>query len=281
MLIDTTDKRAVAVKNADARIYPASMTKVMTLLVGCENAKKDDTLLTVTDDMIKKYGQSYNIGEEGPSVATTWKAGYQVKIIDVLHLIIYESDTFACWLIAEHVAGSEEAFVKLMNNKAKSMGLNNTNFTNSTGLFNENHYTTCREMAAIMAAAMDNEKAKAVLTSYQLYSVDIHINGKVDEEASFSMWAAWYTSRLEAYRWGAAAAYFAGNGSDIKLIGGKTGYETIPTACFVTAATDTETGRNYVCVQVGRIDSNQEKINAETSTDDTRLMYQKYAVEKE
>ena len=70
-------------------------------------------------------------------------------------------------------------------------------------------------------------------------------------------------------------------GSDIKIISGKTGYEDIPTSCFVTAATDTETGRNYVCVQVGRIDSNQEKVTSKISTDDTRLMYQKYAIEKE
>ena len=95
------------------------------------------------------------------------------------------------------------------------------------------------------------------------------------------MWSGWYTGRLEKYRWGAAGAPWAGNGSDIKIISGKTGYEDIPTACFVTAATDTETGRNYVCVQVGRIDSNQGKIDSKISTDDTRLMYQKYAVEKE
>ena len=281
VLVDTTDGRVVAGKSMDTRIYPASMTKVMTLLLGCEYAKKDDALLTVTEEMVAKYGKSYNIGEEGPSTATTWKAGYQVKVIDVLHLIIYKSDTYACWLIAEHVAGSEENFVKLMNDKAKSLGLTNTNFTNSTGLFDTNHYTTCREMAAIMAAAMANEKAKTVLTSNHLYSVDIHMDKKKNEDASFAMWAAWYNSRLEKYPWGKAAPYYAGNGSDIKIIGGKTGYEDIPTSCFVTAATDTETGRNYVCVQVGRIDSNQEKVTSKISTDDTRLMYQKYAVEKE
>ena len=278
VLVDTTDGRVVAGKSMDTRIYPASMTKVMTLLLGCEYAKKDDTLLTITEEMVAKYNQPEN---KGASVAKTWKAGEQLKVIDVLNLIIYESDTYACWLIAEHVAGSEEAFVELMNKKAQSMGLTNTHFTNSTGLFNTNHYTTCREMAAIMAAAMANEKAKTVLTNSQQYMVEVYKNGKKDEDASIAVWSGWYTGRLEKYRWGIAGAPWAGNGSDIKIISGKTGYEDIPTSCFVTAATDTETGRNYVCVQVGRIDSNQEKVTSKISTDDTRLMYQKYAIEKE
>ena len=278
VLVDTTDGRVVAGKSMDTRIYPASMTKVMTLLLGCEYAKKDDALLTITEEMVAKYNQPEN---KGASVAKTWTAGEQLRVIDVLNLIIYESDTYACWLIAEHVAGSEEAFVELMNKKAQSMGLTNTHFTNSTGLFNTNHYTTCREMAAIMAAAMANEKAKTVLTNSQQYMVEVYKNGKKDEDASIAVWSGWYTGRLEKYRWGAAGAPWAGNGSDIKIISGKTGYEDIPTSCFVTAATDTETGRNYVCVQVGRIDSNQGKIDSKISTDDTRLMYQKYAVEKE
>ena len=278
VLVDTTDGRVVAGKSMDTRIYPASMTKVMTLLLGCEHAKKDDALLTITEEMVAKYNQPEN---KGASVAKTWAAGEQLRVIDVLNLIIYESDTYACWLIAEHVAGSEEAFVELMNKKAQSMGLTNTHFTNSTGLFNTNHYTTCREMAAIMAAAMANEKAKTVLTNSQQYMVEVYKNGKKDEDASIAVWSGWYTGRLEKYRWGAAGAPWAGNGSDIKIISGKTGYEDIPTSCFVTAATDTETGRNYVCVQVGRIDSNQEKVTSKISTDDTRLMYQKYAIEKE
>ncbi len=275
VLVDITNGALVAQKNADVKIYPASMTKVMTLLVACENAKDPGALLTVTPQMVEKYKLPQN---EGASLAFEWKEGNQVTVEDALHMVIYESDTYACWLLADYVAGSEEAFVAMMNAKAKSLGLGSTSFANCTGMYNANHYTTCREMAAIMAAAMSNPAATAVITKTSLYSVDLYENGKKTEN-KVDMWSGWYTGRLETYRWGAAAPYYAGNGSDIKIVAGKTGYEDIPTSCFVTSGTDTETGRKYVCVQVGRINESQDSINSKTSTDDIRLIYQKYAVE--
>ena len=123
--------------------------------MACENAKDPNALLTVTDEMVKKYNASYNASkEDGPSVAISWKSGYQVTMEDALHMIIYESDTYACWLVANSVAGSEEGFVALMNAKAKSLNIDTTtHFENVTGLYHDNHYTTCLDMAAIMAAA--------------------------------------------------------------------------------------------------------------------------------
>ncbi|MBQ8818313.1 MAG: D-alanyl-D-alanine carboxypeptidase [Clostridia bacterium] len=279
-LINVTDGKAVALKSANVKIYPASMTKVMTLLVACENAKDPNALLTVTDEMVKKYNASYNASkEDGPSVAISWKSGYQVTMEDALHMIIYESDTYACWLVANSVAGSEEGFVALMNAKAKSLNIDTTtHFENVTGLYHDNHYTTCLDMAAIMAAAMNNEAARSVLTNKEKYTVDIYVDGKATETAS--MYTAWYTSRLEAYRYPNTAPKYAGNGSDIELIGGKTGYETIPTNCYVTAGKNDVTGTLYVCVQVGRIDDKtQTAISAQTSTNDNRVIYQKYALD--
>ncbi len=277
VLIDITDGKAVAGKNADVKIYPASMTKVMTLLVACERAKDPAALLTVTKEMTDKYATSENTDA---SIAHPWKEGNQITVEDALHLVIYESDTYACWLLAEHIAGSEAAFVSLMNEKARAMGLTSTNFTNCTGLFNVDHYTTCREMAAIMAAVMNNPAAYEVITSTEQYFVDVYASGQKTEE-SVPMWAAWYTGRLEKYRWGKAAAYYAGNGSDIKIISGKTGYEDLPSYCFVTSAIDDVTGRKYVCVQVGRTTKDQTETSPKISTDDTRLIYQKYAKEAE
>lgn len=274
-LIDITDNRTVAGKNMDTKIYPASMTKVMTLLVACENAKDPNALLTVTEAMVQKYNKSEN---KGASVSFTWSIGDQVTVEDALHMVIYKSDTYACWLLADYVAGGEAEFVDLMNDKAGVLGLTSTNFTNCTGLYNENHYTTAREMSAIMAAVMNNETATAVITRTDMYTADIYQNG--EKNKTVSMWSDWYRGRLEEYKWGAAAAYYAGNGSDIKIVAGKTGWETVPTSCFVTSAYDDVTGRKYVCVQVGRIDKNQDSISPKISTDDTRLTYQKYAVEE-
>ena len=96
------------------------------------------------------------------------------------------------------------------------------------------------------------------------------------------MWSGWYTGRLEAYPYvsptsGKKAVKYAGNLSDIELIAGKTGYETIPMNCFVTAGKNDETGTLFVCVQVGRIQETDTGVNAKTSTDDTREIYQRYA----
>ena len=274
-LINVTSGNAVAMKNADVKIFPASMTKVMTLLVACENAKDPNALVTVTEEMVKKYQGSYKPSEEGPSIAFTWKQGYQVTVEDLLYLVIYESDTYACWLLSEYVAGSEAAFVDMMNKRAGELGLTSTQFKNSTGLFDEGHYTTCREMAAIMAAAINNETAKTVLGSKALYRVDIYVGG--EKVNTVGMYSNWYTGRLEKYQYENTNPKYAGNGSDIEIIGGKTGYETVPMNCYVTAGINDVTGTMYVCVQVGRISDDQPEISAKTSTDDNRLIYQKYA----
>ncbi len=280
ILIDITDGVAVAAKNADVRIYPASMTKIMTLLVACENAKNPNELLTVTEEMVAEYAKHCDgSSKEGPSVAFTWKAGNQVTVEDALYLIMYESDTYACWLLADYIAGGEEKFVEMMNAKAKGMGLNSTNFTNCTGLYNDNHYTTCREMAAIMAAVMNNSAATSVITKKDYYAVDLYENGEKTEEKG--MWSGWYTGRLESNRLQGVAAKYVGGGSDIEIVAGKTGYETVPTNCFVTAAENDTTGRRYVCVQVGRTDKNKASVTAKESTNDTRTVYQVYDKDKE
>ena len=275
VLVDITDNVVVAGKNADTKIYPASMTKVMTLLVACENAKDPNALLSLTDEMISKYNSSTN---SGASLAFAWQKGYQITVEDILHMIIYGSDTYACWLIADYVAGSEEEFVNMMNQRASELGMSNTHFTNCTGLYNTEHYTTCRDMAAVMAAAMNNETAAAILGRSEHYKVDIYVNGENTDTQG--MYAAWYT-RFFNYGYSNTAWYYAGKGSDIKFVGGKTGYEDVPKNCFVTAGINDITGRKYVCVQVGRVDTSQSTIDSETSTYDTRVIYQKYAKEQE
>lgn len=276
VLVDITDNVTVATKAADTKIYPASMTKVMTLLVACENARDPNALLSLTDEMISKYNSAAN---SGASLAFAWENGYQITVEDVLHMIIYGSDTYACWLIADYVAGSEEAFVNMMNQRASELGLSNTHFANCTGLYNTEHYTTCRDMAAIMAAAMNNEAATAILGRADHYKVDIYEGGENTDNPQ-GMYAAWY-SRFFNYGYSNSAWYYAGKGSDIKFVGGKTGYEDVPMNCFVTAGINDITGRRYVCVQVGRVDNTQASINASTSTYDTRVIYQKYAKEND
>ncbi len=265
VLVDLSSYRVTAAKNADTRIYPASMTKVMTLLVACEEIAKSsndiylEDLLTVTQSQVK-YQQ-----DMGASGIMGFTAGEQVSVENMLYLINYNSDTIACLAVAERISGTESAFVALMNQKAKSLGLSNTNFVNVTGLQDPNHYTTCNDMAAIMAAALDNPLAKKIITSYQGRGIQVYSGGQKSRMGT--VYAAWYSDKDR----------FKDNPrlSTVTVMGGKTGYEDIPTACFVTYA-EGKSGGKYICVTVGRITDHDTAVSAATSTADTKIIYNTY-----
>lgn len=261
ILLDLDNYSTIAAKNATTKIYPASMTKVMTLLVACENIQNLNELLTVTAEQVKYQA------DHGGSGNAALNTGEVVKAEDLLYLIIYNSDTIACLMISDYVSGSEAAFAELMNQKAKSMGLTGTHFVNSTGLHDDNHYTTCADMAAIMAYALDNPTARKILTSYAGYRVNIYQADGVNVTRSVLAYSAWYsgTDRFKDNP----------NLKTVTVKAGKTGYETIPTGCFVTYAVGKD-GKNYVCVQVGRIDASQASVSAATSTADTKKIYNTY-----
>ena len=275
VLVSLTSNTAVASKAADAVIHPASMTKVMTLLVACENAKASNVLLTVKQEMLdrrKALGGSGELVENTSAINSNGDVekipilGKSITVEDALYLINYQSDTISCLMIAEYVAGSEAEFVKLMNKKAQDLGLTNTNFVNCTGLTEADgryNQTTCREMAAIMACAMNNAVAKEVITSTERYYVTIYEKG---EETPYylSFYAAW-----QGADW-LNGQTVAGN---VDILGGKTGWETIPKYCFVTYAKNRSTGEEYVCVTV-KADTVAKGRAAAT---DARTLYRNYA----
>ena len=267
ILVELTGNTSIVERSADTPIHPASLTKVMTILVACENAKDPNAMMTVTQEMVDYHAQT------GGSGSMAFVAGESISVEDALYLINYNSDTVACLLIANYVSQNEDEFVKLMNQKAASLGLTNTNFVNCTGLENENHKTTCREMAAIMYAAMKNETAKKIITSYNAYEPVIYkSDGTSRTELAYS---SWYSVRLKDNNW-------AGNGSDVKIYGGKTGSEDTPSSCFVTYAQNTKTNVEYICVTIGKITSEQTNVTNSKSTEDTKKLYQLYAkTEKE
>ena len=210
------------------------MTKVMTVLVACENAQNPTDLLMVTDKMLRDLVTGNN---QGASTIGGWQAGDQITVEDALFLVNYKSDTIACWLLESYIPD----FIGKMNAKAQELGLTNTHFVNSTGLHHQEHYTTCREMATIMHAALNNPAARKIVTSYQGYNIQVYRDGTPTR--STTQYAAWFSDndRLNDNKW-------AGGGSDMMFIGGKTGWENIPQACFVTVAMDDVTKKEYICV---------------------------------
>ena len=158
LLIDLESNTVLVQKNADARIYPASMTKVMTVLVAAEHIENWDETFTMTQSIIDPL-----------FLADASMAGFvhgeEVSMTELLYGAVLPSGAEATQALAIVTAGSEEAFAALMNEKAQALGLKDTHFVDASGLHDENHYTTLSDMAIIMQAALDNPHCREVLTS--------------------------------------------------------------------------------------------------------------------
>jgi len=158
ILTDFHTNKVLAEKNSEQRIDPASLTKMMTVYVIDEELKHGR--ITEQDEV--------NISEKA------WKAegsrmfiesGKKVQVGDLLKGIIIQSGNDASVAMAEYVAGTEEAFADLMNQYAKKLGMNDTHFVNATGMPNDNHYTTARDLNILSQAII-----RDFPESYSLYS---------------------------------------------------------------------------------------------------------------
>ena len=160
-------------KNGSVTMNPASMTKVMTLLVAVENLPDLEKKITITQDIVdyvKARGAS-NCG---------FVAGEQVRVKDLLYGVILPSGADAVLALAKEIAGSEAGFVALMNKKAQDLGLSSDcKFQNATGLYHSTHHMNVKDIGEIMAAAMRNSLAREVLSTenYQIPATNKHENG--------------------------------------------------------------------------------------------------------
>ena len=139
-------------KDADASIYPASMTKIMTAIVTFDLLKKGETSL---DEMITISEKAWRLSQSGYS-SMFIMLNDQVSVEDLLKGIIIISGNDACVALAEGLSGTEEDFVKLMNEKAQEIGLENTNFNNSSGINDVNNYSTVRDILKMSRYMINN-----------------------------------------------------------------------------------------------------------------------------
>lgn len=145
ILIDVNSGKILAEKNSDQKLPPASLTKMMTLYVASNAiANKQITL----KDNIRVSTNAWKTGGSRMFV----KEGQEVSIEDLLKGVIVDSGNDACVAIAEHLGGSEKSFTQVMNQQANILGLKNSHFTDSTGLPNQNHYTTAKDLAILGSA---------------------------------------------------------------------------------------------------------------------------------
>ncbi|SHJ34459.1 D-alanyl-D-alanine carboxypeptidase family protein [Lutispora thermophila] len=160
ILIHLKDHAVIMEKKSEERIYPASLTKMMTVIVAIENLHDINEKVELTNFMFQ------GLYEANASMAG-FQPGEQVRAIDLLYGVMLPSGAECCIAIAEHIAGSERNFVKLMNQKAEELGMKNTHFENTTGLHNEKHYTTVKDLAVLLSYALKNDTFREIFTTFR------------------------------------------------------------------------------------------------------------------
>lgn len=225
IVVNCDTNKIAAERNSTQKCYPASTTKIMTLLTAVENIKNYDDTFTFSYEITDPFFIQN-------ATMAGFSNGESVNMTDMLYGTILPSGADACAGLAIKISGSEEEFVKLMNKKADELGLKNTHFTNATGLFDKDHYTTPEDMAVIVRAAMKNGLCKKVLSAYQ-YTTEAtpqHPEGIL------------LTSTLFGHMYGTEP-----EGADI--LGGKTGFVSESGYCIASfGKSESENGADYVCV---------------------------------
>lgn len=216
-------------KNADEQHYPASITKIMTTLLALENSELDE-IVTFSDEAIDNT--------EGSGISRDY--GEQMTMEQCLYAVMLSSANECAYAVAEHVGGTVDHFVEMMNEKAAELGCTNTHFVNPHGLFDENHYTSARDMALIAKAAYENETFR-IITGTARYTIPP--TNKHDEQTDLQnhneMLYPWQTLK---YRYEYCT-------------GGKTGYTNVARSTLVTYAE--KDGMSLVCVVMQTESPNQ------------------------
>ncbi len=227
IIVDKSTNQVVAARNAHQRAFPASTTKIMTLLVAVENITDLNETFTMT------YAITDPLFVQGASIAG-FLNGETIPLIDMLYGAVLPSGADAAVGLAMHIAGSEEAFVEMMNQKVEELGLENTHFTNVVGLHNEDNYSTAYDMAIITDAAMQNELCRQILSTYQ------YTTTKTPQNPDGIL----LSSTLYSYMYG--------NEPETAVItGGKTGYVNESGYCIASYGTGNQSGKEYIVVTLG------------------------------
>ncbi|WP_423360264.1 D-alanyl-D-alanine carboxypeptidase family protein [Pseudomonas citronellolis] len=158
VLMDGASGQVLVENNADERLPPASLTKLMTAYIA---TKEIEGGRIAESDMVTVSEHAWRTGGSRMFI----KLGSQVSVSDLLHGIIIQSGNDASVALAEHIAGSEDAFADMMNNTAQKLGMTNSHFMDATGLPNPEHYSSARDMATLARAIIYGEP-----THYAIYA---------------------------------------------------------------------------------------------------------------
>lgn len=150
LVVEKSSGQVLYTKNEDEQVYPASTTKIMTALLVLEAADRGDIDLYGTVVASDTFGG--DLAEDGSTVDI--QPGEEMTVEELLNCVLISSANEACNILAEHVSGSIDTFVALMNERAEELGCTGTHFANPHGLPNENHYTTAHDMYLMFNEAL-------------------------------------------------------------------------------------------------------------------------------
>lgn len=160
IVINIKDDRIMYQKNIHEKMYPASMTKMMSVLVAIENIEDMSKTYTIESEVLEGL-------EEANASVAGFDEGDVVTYEDLLYGIMLPSGADASRAIAFTLFGSEEGFVKKMNEKAKALKMKNTHFVNTSGLHDEDHYTTVSDLSLLLRYALKNKDFKKIFTTHK------------------------------------------------------------------------------------------------------------------
>ena len=224
ILINNSTKEIVATRNATEKMVPASMTKVMTVLVAAKNIKPEQL-----DEKIVMSHEAIDYSYAGGGSTSGFVEEEEVTVRDLFYGTILPSGGDAAAQLAIYIAGDIDSFVNMMNDECAALGISgSTHFTNPVGFHNKDHYSTPYDIAVIMMAALDNDICKEVITTKVYNSSATNVN---PEGITISNW---FLRRIEDKEFGG------------EIEGAKTGYVDESGSCAVSSMIS-ESGTEYIC----------------------------------
>ena len=225
ILCDLLENEVLYAEDAHTRIYPASLTKIMTAIVALKYGSFDQVLTAST---------VVNVTEKGAQLCGV-RTGDTMTLSQALNILLIYSANDVAMLIAEEIAGSVDEFVLLMNEEAKAIGATNTHFTNPHGLTDTEHYTTAYDLYLILNEAAKYEKIREIIQQ-KTYETTYY-----DKKGQKKKLSVANTNR-----------YFKGDFNlpkGITLLGGKTGSTNAAGHCLMLLVAD-DSGREYISIVV-------------------------------
>jgi len=227
ILADADTGEIIAERDPYERICPASMTKVLTVLVAVEQMQNPQAQL---DELFTLTTEIEDFAYISGSSAVCWLPGDVATIRDLLYGTVLPSGADAALALAIYTSGSQEAFVELMNQKLEELGISDTaHFTNCVGLYDENHYCSVHDMAVIMKAAVENDICREVMAGH------VYTTSPTSAHPEGIEISNWFLRRIED------------KDSHGLVLCAKTGYVSEAGYCAVSYQ-NANSGRNYICV---------------------------------